>query len=338
MIICDNCGRENEDEYKFCLGCGSALSRPEPEPKQNDEPKMVDCAHCGTTVPSNFKFCGACGGAIKADAKPAAQNAPAPQAQAPQADVQADVQADGGTPAAQQQPAQASSPAPTPSGEAAPSATEQVVGRLIVIRPDGSEGAEIALTSGEHALGRDSKQKVLSSDPFLSPTHATFSFDGEGFRVRDEGSLNGVFVRVRDKIELRHEDMLRIGQELLRFELLSEVEPVIASTDDDTKLAGSPLGNCWGRLSLIAGPEQVSRAFDLGDDALVIGRETGDILFRDDGFVSGKHARISREGGKAVLEDLGSSNGTYRRIREETRIDDGALILMGQQLFRLVVI
>ncbi len=43
---------------------------------------------------------------------------------------------------------------------------------------------------------------------------------------------------------------------------------------------------------------------------VVIGRSPGaDIVIGDD-FVSGKHARISPSGDGAVLEDLGSTNGT----------------------------
>ncbi len=328
MIICKNCGRENEDEYKFCLGCGSALPKPSAEPAQPEAPKMIDCPHCGTTVPSNFKFCGACGGAISAQPapEPAAAAQPAPAQPAPAAAP------------AQPEPAPAPAPTPTPAGQAQSAPSKDVAGRLIVIRPDGTEGAEIALTSGEHTLGRSSDKKALSNDPFLSPTHATFSFTGDGFRVRDEGSLNGVFVRIRDKVELAHGDFVRMGQELLRFELMSEVEPVHAKTEENIEVSGSPADKFWGRLCLIAGPDIVSRAFPLKDEAVTIGRETGDILFRDDGFVSGRHAKVGRENGKPVLEDLGSSNGTYRRIRQETHVDDGDLILMGQQLFRLVVV
>lgn len=322
MINCKNCGRENEDEYKFCLGCGSALPKAEPAPKKEDtRPKMIDCSHCGTAVPSNFKFCGACGGAISAEKAP--KKAPSK----PSKPVRS-----------AQKTEQPVSPSPVPSAPKAASAGEDVVGRLIVIRPDGSEGPEIPLTAGEHTVGRESDKKALSNDPFLSPTHATFSFTGDGFRVRDEGSLNGVFVRIRDKIELEHGDMVRLGQELIRFELMSEVDSVLEAGDDGTQLGGSPDDGYWGRLCLIAGPDIVSRAFSLGKDAVTLGRESGDILFRDDGFVSGKHARVAREGGTPVLEDLGSSNGTYRRIQTEIHVDDGDLLLMGQQLFRLAVI
>lgn len=50
-------------------------------------------------------------------------------------------------------------------------------------------------------------------------------------------------------------------------------------------------------------------AYDLMDGA-VLGR--GDVEIRlEDPFASGHHARISREGHVVVIEDLGSTNGTY---------------------------
>ena len=37
MIVCPNCGKENQDHYKFCLGCGAKLpaagqAAPPPQP------------------------------------------------------------------------------------------------------------------------------------------------------------------------------------------------------------------------------------------------------------------------------------------------------------------
>jgi hypothetical protein len=50
-------------------------------------------------------------------------------------------------------------------------------------------------------------------------------------------------------------------------------------------------------------------AYDLMDGA-TLGR--GDVEIRlDDPFASSRHARISREGHVLVIEDLGSTNGTY---------------------------
>jgi hypothetical protein len=30
MIACPNCSKENQDHYKFCLGCGAKLAAPAP--------------------------------------------------------------------------------------------------------------------------------------------------------------------------------------------------------------------------------------------------------------------------------------------------------------------
>jgi hypothetical protein len=44
---------------------------------------------------------------------------------------------------------------------------------------------------------------------------------------------------------------------------------------------------------------------------------------------------VHHDGSAIVLTDVGSSNGTFLRIRGERRIASGELLLMGQQLFRL---
>lgn len=51
----------------------------------------------------------------------------------------------------------------------------------------------------------------------------------------------------------------------------------------------------------------------LGTSAITIGRAADCTLVIDDEFASGRHARISRVDGQWVLEDLGSTNGTYVR-------------------------
>jgi pSer/pThr/pTyr-binding forkhead associated (FHA) protein len=51
----------------------------------------------------------------------------------------------------------------------------------------------------------------------------------------------------------------------------------------------------------------------LGTSAITIGRAADCTLVIDDEYASGRHARISRTDGQWVLEDLGSTNGTYVR-------------------------
>jgi pSer/pThr/pTyr-binding forkhead associated (FHA) protein len=50
--------------------------------------------------------------------------------------------------------------------------------------------------------------------------------------------------------------------------------------------------------------------YDIGDGA-VMGRGDQAEIRLDDPFASSRHAKLTRQGGIVVLEDLGSTNGTY---------------------------
>jgi len=65
---------------------------------------------------------------------------------------------------------------------------------------------------------------------------------------------------------------------------------------------------------------------------IVVGRSPGaDIVVGDD-FVSGRHARVFPSGAEAILEDLGSTNGTMlngARVSAPHRIEPGDVIDIG---------
>ena len=215
-------------------------------------------------------------------------------------------------------------------GGAAPAAAPAQRGRLILIRPDGSEGGTHPLQDGENLMGRG-QGALFDADAYLSPRHAEFAIGANGLMVRDLRSLNGVFLRITGEEPLESGDIFRIGQELLRFEIISPPQPL----EDGTEVMGTPNPGFWGRLSVIVGRDVDGSAFPLFGEAIVLGRERGDILFPEDGYVSGTHARISLRDGQVFLADLGSSNGTFLRLRHERTVSSGSFVLMGQQLFRL---
>ncbi len=72
-------------------------------------------------------------------------------------------------------------------------------------------------------------------------------------------------------------------------------------------------------------------------DRAVIGRTAGDILIGNDIAMSSTHAEVARRdaGGKQawVLRDLGSSNGTFARVRNLT-LKPGMLIQLGAKRYR----
>lgn len=204
-------------------------------------------------------------------------------------------------------------------------------GKLVLINPDGSEGSSFPLLDGSTAVGRSSG-RLFSGDAFLSPLHATFVLKGDTCTVRDEQSLNGVYVKLaRDRpARLAHGDVFRIGQEIMRFETIPEPEPV-----DGVEIMGSLNPGYLGRICLVIGRESIGHAHTVAPDGMYVGRERGDVIFPEDGYVSGLHCRIHREGNSVSLTDIGSSNGTFLRVRGERRVANGELVLMGQQLFRL---
>ena len=98
-----------------------------------------------------------------------------------------------------------------------------------------------------------------------------------------------MFLKITGEEPLESGDIFRIGQELLRFEVISPPQPL----EDGTEIMGTPNPGFWGRLSVIVGRDVDGSAFPLFGEAIVLGRERGDILFPEDGYVSGTHARIS---------------------------------------------
>ncbi len=203
-------------------------------------------------------------------------------------------------------------------------------GSLVLIRADGSEGDSFSL-SETTVIGRETGG-LFASDSYLSPRHATFQFGPGTLTVNDENSLNGIYMRVAvdQPIELHDNSVFRIGQEIIRFERLA-VHPM----QNGVELMGSPNAGIAGRVCLITGRESTGNCFSVPSTGLHLGRERGDVLFPEDGYVSGLHCRVHEEGGRIFLTDVGSSNGTFIRLIGSNTIPSGSLLLMGQQLFRV---
>jgi pSer/pThr/pTyr-binding forkhead associated (FHA) protein len=206
--------------------------------------------------------------------------------------------------------------------------------RLVLIQPDGTEGGHVDIPDTDVAVGRDAGG-FFSSDPFLSPAHAIFRASANSVVVRDAGSLNGTFVKISPNVpvEIRSGDIFRIGQELLLFE---EIDRGSDAPDGTIKM-GSPIEGLWSRVALIVGNGRLGNAFTVTGEGVVLGRERGDIIFPEDGYVSGIHLRLYTEKGHYYLNDLGSSNGTFLKLADEYELSSGSFLLMGQQLFRVDV-
>jgi pSer/pThr/pTyr-binding forkhead associated (FHA) protein len=203
---------------------------------------------------------------------------------------------------------------------------------LTALRADGSEAGTFQMPAGGGTVGRETGG-IFAGDSYLSPRHATFRIGGAGrASVKDEGSLNGVYKKLTREVpvEIRPNDVFRIGQEIIKFEPLAPQTP----SPDGVERLGAPSKGYVGRIALVIGREETGNAFPIPESGVHLGRERGDILFPEDGYVSGLHCRLSWDGQKLFLTDLGSSNGTFVRVAE-TDVRSGDVLLMGQQLFRV---
>src|SRR5690606_10217864 len=157
--------------------------------------------------------------------------------------------------------------------------------------------------------------------------------------VSDLGSVNGVFVRITEPEKLHHGDIVLLGMGVVRFEVVTANEMALApAIERGTRLFGSPATPRYARLVERTVEGLARNVHYLSKNVVTIGRETGDIVFTDDPFLSRQHAGLERQSdGSFVLKDLGSSNGTFVAIRGERALPDGSHIRIGQHLFRLKV-
>lgn len=88
-------------------------------------------------------------------------------------------------------------------------------------------------------------------------------------------------------------------------------------------------------LALVRTDGLPGAAFPLDDAEAICGRTEGAIRVADDATVSPRHARFTLRDGALVVEDLGSLNGTFLRLRAPRRLAVGAELRIGRQLLRL---
>ncbi len=224
--------------------------------------------------------------------------------------------------------------APTPLATARP----ERVGYIALIDDTGAESSQFPLNTGSNRIGRgQSCQLRFPDDGFLAREHCIVEASDRGISLKPLDFANGTYLRITTPVEIHHGDLLRVGQEVLRFERIDRLVSENNSRGSAEGVGWPIARGVWGRLSQMGLQRQVANAYLLQNQDVFLGRERGDILFPKDGFVSGSHAVISDRKGRAFLKDLGSSNGTFLRIKQEMPIRNGDLFLLGRNLLRVHV-
>lgn len=223
--------------------------------------------------------------------------------------------------------------ASTPTNPATSSA------RLVLVARDGTEGDKFAVVGDRLTLGRRAADVLFPDDDFLSPTHARIERQGDHFWLIDAGSTNGVFMRVRGTAPIYPGDSFMIGHQLMRVENVDGPTEEQPPDDLGTRAFGTPLQPAWGKLAVLGRGGIRGDQFGLRGARIVLGRESGDVIFPHDPFLSREHARLRLELNGATMsvfiEDLNSANGTYIRIRGACELHNRDTFRIGDQIIRL---
>lgn len=208
---------------------------------------------------------------------------------------------------------------------------------LVVIAQDGSSGRHYPVPSWQADIGRSEGEITLPDDRFVCPRHARLVRDGARVTIQDLASVNGIYKRLINPVRLENGDVFLMGMALLKIELLAPNEQNLSGAiDRGTQVFGTPPGPRYARLSEQT-MEGIPRSiFVVTREETILGREVGDIVFSSDPFMSRRHAAITRNNsdGSFSLLDLGSSNGTFIRIRGQVELVPGDHVRIGQHLFR----
>ena len=208
--------------------------------------------------------------------------------------------------------------------------------KLTLIRGDGDDGVSFTLAGQEHLAGRGDCPISFPDDPFLSPIHANFLYANNHLVVRDQRSLNGVYVRISGTSELAHGSMVLVGEQVLSVDPAAQPEDVPDTEGTYYSASMSRPARLEIRQNLRGG--QIGWVHRIEGDVVTIGRENNDINFPDDPFISGRHAELRIAGGVLSVTDLGSRNGTFVRVHGERVLKHGDYVFLGQQLLRVEIV
>jgi len=204
--------------------------------------------------------------------------------------------------------------------------------RLILIRGEGMDGLSYHLKADQHVVGR-AGQLEFPDDPFVSPKHANFFYRDGQLMVRDEGSLNGVYVRLRGGVEIQSGDSFLAGEQLFRLDPTPKASD--GADSDGTFFYSSPKYPSAFRVNQILEGGALGMTVCARGNSLAIGREDGDLNFPGDLYMSGKHCTVEEREGKFLLTDHDSRNGTYLRIKADRALSHGDYVFIGRKLLRV---
>ena len=217
--------------------------------------------------------------------------------------------------------------------------TPRIEAQISEKKHDGSWGDPLQVV-GSVSIGRANCEINYPDDARLSDRHALLSNREGKLLLEDLGSPSGTYIKQRQDSELVPGDIFILGQDLFRFatQSLDEAENVNAG-QSTAAWTGPPKlrGPVTAKLEHILLTGEVIEEFRLEKPETTLGRTNANLVFKDDHYMSGTHARIVAQPGRFILQDLRSRNGIFRRVRNGIELQDGDEFFLGERLFRVEI-
>lgn len=218
---------------------------------------------------------------------------------------------------------------------------------------DGCQGGEWIRIRGSSAIiGRVDADVVIPHDNGVSAQHAEIvreAVDGQ-FRwfIRDLNSTNGTFVKIK-KTKLQPTQEILIGARRYYVRSAQQAAAMIAQAGESEPSEQPKMTRAWklggealaGQACLVElTPTGDGRSYGLIEGENWIGNDAQQVsvVIWKDPMCSARHAKLFKDAaGYWHIEDAGSDNGVWLRVKEREIVGQGQFQL-GEQRFKLRIL
>lgn len=206
------------------------------------------------------------------------------------------------------------------------------------------QGQRYFMTQREMYIGRDPSADISIPDPSISRKHALVTKVGEQIEITDAGSANGTVINGKKlsagtTVQLAKEDMVKLGNTILKFLPAGELE-ILMYGNLETAAHTDPLTKIYNKRYLVEALEaEFKRAKALNSDFSLLvfdidffkkindtfGHDAGDMVLRElTAMIRTKHLRpkdvFARYGGEEFVILLLNTNAEKAmKLAEEIR-------------------
>jgi len=208
--------------------------------------------------------------------------------------------------------------------------------RLLRVLKDGTIGDKYSLKGDKLEVGRLRGDVQFPDDEKMAPNHARFSVEKDQLFVEDVSGVSSVFIGLIATYRMGDGDIIRMGEQVFRFR--EKVEAVAGAAargttilELNTDLEEPPAELIFVGTDFLDTPARLP----LNEEEISFGRSRGTYVFPEDPFMSRAHCKIYHRGEDFFLEDLGSRNGTFIKVRGKAPVPVGATVLVGSQVLKV---